>query len=153
MTESQNMEIYISYAIKDENDAIELMKRLGPLQRDFGFHFWWRGKITAGKVFKEEMIEHLRKSFIYVALCSSDYFVSEECFSERVAALRLNKKIIAINFRASALEYSDLKNADLITPSLEKHIRKYSDIDEAWGKAVEDILNYVKSFQIGDEKE
>ncbi len=81
---SAPLELFYSYAHKDEPLRQELEKQLSPLQHD-GLITGWRDRdINAGQEWERAIDQHLESAGIILLLISSDFMASEYCYSKEM---------------------------------------------------------------------
>jgi ribosomal protein L40E len=80
----KSIEVFFSYASKDERLVSELEKHLSIMQRQGLIIGWHDSKIDAGQEWKEESNVHLDKADIILLLISADFMTSEHCYSNQM---------------------------------------------------------------------
>jgi TIR domain-containing protein/biotin-dependent enzyme len=78
---SRIINIYVSYAHKDERFAKKLNTHLGPLQREGLIELWYDRDISAGMEWEQQINEHLNEAHIILLLISPDFVDSDYCYS------------------------------------------------------------------------
>jgi hypothetical protein len=90
------LEIFLSYAHRDERLQEELNKHLAPLRRSALINVWHDRKIGPGKDFDAEIDKWLTSADIVLLLVSPDFINSDYCYQrEMKAALRRHKTGVA----------------------------------------------------------
>ncbi len=77
---SEPLELFFSYAHKDEELRDELAKQLEILRRRGFIKPWHDRKITAGTESKGRIDEHLETARIILLLISADFLASDYCY-------------------------------------------------------------------------
>src|SRR5690349_19543664 len=78
------LELFYSYAHKDETLRDQLNTHLSILQREQYISVWHDREISAGSVWAEEIDTHLKSARIILLLVSSDFLASDYCYSIEV---------------------------------------------------------------------
>jgi tetratricopeptide (TPR) repeat protein len=81
---TRTIEVFYSYAQKDELLRKELEKHLSILRRQRLITNWHDGEITAGEVVKREIDAHLNTAQIILLLVSPDFLASDFCYESGV---------------------------------------------------------------------
>src|SRR5437660_9443715 len=74
------LNVFYSYAHKDEKLRDELGKHLYPLKRQGLIVDWYDRDISAGKEWEQEIDTHLTTSHIILLLISPDFVASDYCY-------------------------------------------------------------------------
>ena len=74
------IEVFFSYAHKDEDLRDELAKHLTLLQRQKVIKAWHDRNISAGTEWKDQIDVHLESAHIILLLISSDFLASDYCY-------------------------------------------------------------------------
>jgi len=77
---SQALEVFCSYAHRDEALRDDLVKHLGLLQRQGVIAAWHDRKITAGTEWAGAIDAHLQSAQIILMLVSADFMASDYCY-------------------------------------------------------------------------
>ena len=77
---AKSLEVFFSYAHKDEKWRKELEKHLSLLKRQGLIAGWNDREIGAGKEWKQEIDTHLKTAHIILLLISPDFMVSDFCY-------------------------------------------------------------------------
>jgi hypothetical protein len=77
---SQTLEVFFSYAHRDEALRVELVKHLSLLQRQGVITAWHDRKITAGTEWAGAIDAHLQSAQIILMLVSADFMASDYCY-------------------------------------------------------------------------
>src|SRR5918997_4147517 len=84
MTETPNaaprIEVFVSYAHKDEALWHELEKHLALLRRQGVITTWYDRQISAGSEWAQEIDTHLNTAQIILLLISADFLASDYCY-------------------------------------------------------------------------
>ena len=84
--------IFISYAHKDSDQVLEILKRM---QGD-GYRFWFDGGIDPGTEWDENIAAHINGCDYFIAFVSGNYLDSDNCKDELNFARDLNKKRLIV---------------------------------------------------------
>lgn len=91
------VEIFFSYAHKDEPLLQELKVHLSPLKRQGLIDIWYDRNISAGTNWEPEINEHLNNAQVILLLVSPDFVASDYCYSiEMTRALERHNRGEAI---------------------------------------------------------
>ncbi|WP_227686929.1 COR domain-containing protein [Spirosoma arboris] len=147
---SQTVNIFISYAHEDVQYKDELMKSLKPLIRQDKIQVWQDFEITAGQRWNDEIMGHLERAHIVIALMSPDFIDSDFCYSIELAnalkaEARGEKTIIPIQVRPSAWE--DLRPIGAIQGIPAKPVTKYSKRDDGWMEVYKGVGRALDRWQ------
>lgn len=77
---AKGIEVFFSYAHKDEKWRKELEKHLSLLKRQGLISGWNDREIGAGKEWKQEIDRHLKNAHIILLLISPDFMTSDFCY-------------------------------------------------------------------------
>jgi formylglycine-generating enzyme required for sulfatase activity len=139
------IEIFFSYARKDELLRDELAKHLKPLRQEGIIKDWHDREIPPGAEWQNEIDRHLESAQIILLLISADFLASDYCYS-----FELKRALERHNSREACvipviLRSCDWKNTDFgklqVLPTDGKPIqsRSWFDLDEAFTDVVEGL--------------
>src|SRR2546430_141747 len=87
------VEIFYSYAHKDEDFRIELEKHLSLMRRNGEIAGWHDRNISAGTDWKDSIDKHLESAQIILLLISADFLASDYCYEiEMTRAMERHKE-------------------------------------------------------------
>src|SRR5947209_7164094 len=75
------IEVFFSYAHKDEPLLKKLEKHLGLLKRQGFIDIWYEHEIRPGTEWEQEIRQHLNTAQIILLLISPDFMASDYCYS------------------------------------------------------------------------
>ncbi len=81
---TRTIEVFISYAHRDEKSREELEMHLKALKLHGHISIWHDRKISPGKELDREINEHLNKAHIILLLISPDFIASDYCYGIEV---------------------------------------------------------------------
>src|SRR5947209_2709003 len=148
---SRAIEIFCSYAHKDEKLRDELERHLSPLRREGKIKSWFDRMIEAGEEWKGKIDEHLNSANVILLLISSDFVHSDYCYDiEMARALerqgRGEARVIPIILRPCAWERTQFAHLQAL-PAGAKPVTSWPNQDEALlsaaqgiGKVVDELL-------------
>jgi len=79
-----SLEVLFSYSHHDERLRNELDKHLALLKRQNLIRVWHDRKITPGKDFNHEILQHLETADLILLLISADFLTSEYCYTREM---------------------------------------------------------------------
>jgi hypothetical protein len=82
---TEPIEVFLSYAHKDEELKNELVKHLSILKRQGVIRAWHDREITAGTEWANEIDTHLNAARVILLLISSDFLASDYCYDIELA--------------------------------------------------------------------
>ncbi|HEY0753735.1 MAG TPA: tetratricopeptide repeat protein [Ktedonobacteraceae bacterium] len=135
MPTTQPIEVFCSYAYKDEELLRELKAHLSSLQRQKLVSLWYDRRLVAGKDWRHELDEHMNSARLILLLISSDFLASDYCYGiEMQRALERHDageaRVVPILLRP--VDWQDESIARLqALPSGAQPITRWSDRDEA----------------------
>ena len=91
---------FVSYSHKDKS---RVMDKLRVLQR-MGFRLWYDDGLRAGENWRENLLEKIRESKLFIVFSSSNSTVSEGVTLEIHAAYTLKKKIVIVKMDESSFK-------------------------------------------------
>jgi internalin A len=127
--------VFISYAHKDDELRQELRSALSPLERLNKLKIWDDRDINAGSEWEKEIFRELEAADIVLCLVSADFIQSEFCYSKELKlAMEAHEKgekiVIPIRLRKCAWEALDI--AKLQGTPTSEWITSSSNKDEVW---------------------
>jgi hypothetical protein len=152
MPDTSSIEVFVSYAHRDEELKNELLKHLSGLRRRKVIAGWHDGEIGAGEEWERQISEHLNKADIILLLISSDFLASDFCYDiELKRAMERHEageaRVIPIILRDvdwTGAPFSKLK----ALPKDGKPVtsKYWSSADEAFRNATEGIRKEVEKL-------
>jgi hypothetical protein len=76
----QPINLFFSYAHRDEDLRDELNKHLSLLKRQGVIHAWHDRDISAGEAWKQAIDDNLNRADIILLLVSADFLASDYCY-------------------------------------------------------------------------
>lgn len=142
---TRNIEIFISYAHKDEKLKKELEKYLKVLKTQGHISVWHDRKIAPGKDIDREIDEYLGKAHIVILLVSPDFMASDYCYSIEVKkALQRHEanecRVIPIILRPALWKIAAFSKL-LALPTDSKPVTEWKNRDRAF-------LNIINGIQM-----
>jgi hypothetical protein len=143
------MEIYLSYTDEDETGGKRLKSLLKPLAKNYDFTVWSRQDVVLGTIWQREMARHLENAWLFIPLLSSDFFASDRCQAETMAALRIKGKlrIVSILFRPCFTDVLPFENNPMF-PNSEKPITLWNNQDKAWLQVQSGLLTIIDEMRL-----
>jgi VCBS repeat-containing protein len=134
------LNIFCSYAPEDEVLFKQLENHLSRLRRQKQFVISTRGKIPAGEVVKDEIIQQMKEAHIILLLLSPDFVASDEIWSlERVEAIkrRQNEEAIVIPVLLRPFDWEDFDlptslHDQKVLPKNARAVTTWQNQDEAF---------------------
>jgi ribosomal protein L40E len=144
------IEIFFSYARKDERLMSELEKHLYIMQRQGLITGWHDNKISPGEEWEQETTVHLNKADIILLLISPDFMASEYCYSAQMAcALERHEKgealVIPVILRAVDLEGAPFYKLTTL-PKNAKPVTHWQRRDDAFVDISKGIRSAIKTL-------
>jgi TIR domain len=137
------IEIFFSYARKDELLRDELAKHLKPLQQEGIITAWHDREIPPGAEWQNEIDRHLESAQIILLLISSDFLASDYCYSrelKRALERHESKEACVIPVILRSCDWQNTGFGKLqVLPTDGKAIKGWSDIDEAFTDVVKGL--------------
>ncbi len=138
------IELFYSYAHKDEKLRDELAKQLAILKRQKIIKEWHDRKIAAGTEWKGQIDQHLETAHIILLLISADFIASDYCYdTELKRAMERHEKgkarVIPIILRACAWQNAPFGKLQAL-PKDGKAVTSWGNRDEAF----EDVARGIK---------
>ncbi len=147
-----SVNVFVSYAHRDEELKNELLKHLSGLRRRNVISGWHDGEIGAGEEWEKQISEHLNKADIILLLISSDFLASDFCYDvELKRAMERHEagaaRVIPVILRDvdwTGVPFSKLK----ALPRDGKPVtsKSWSSVDEALRNATEGIRKEVEKL-------
>lgn len=146
------VEVFYSYAQKDDALRNELEKHLGTLKRLKLIKDWHNQNIQAGTDWKRVVNAHLHAATIILLLISSDFMASDYCYSiEMQQALERHKQgkaqVIPIILRPVDLEDTPIASLHAL-PSNGKPITTWSNRDAAFTDVAKGIREVIQELKV-----
>ncbi|WP_438001920.1 toll/interleukin-1 receptor domain-containing protein [Sorangium sp. So ce185] len=134
------IDVFISYARRDESALRELVAHLALLQRQGVLRAWHDREIDAGAHWEAEVREHLEAAQLILLLVSADFIASPSCWDvemERAMARHAagSARVIPILLRACDWKGAPFGHLSAL-PDSERPIQGRADRDEAWTDVV-----------------
>jgi formylglycine-generating enzyme required for sulfatase activity len=141
------IEIFFSYARKDELLRDELAKHLKPLQQEGIIEAWHDREIPPGTEWQNEIDRHLESAQIILLLISSDFLASDYCYSRELKrALERHDSneacVIPVILRSCDWQNTGFGKLQVL-PTDGKAIKGWSDIDEAFTDVVRGLRRSI----------
>lgn len=143
--------VFISYAHKDESFKDSLVEHMAGLKRSGYINEWNDRKIIAGQDWSDEISEKLESSSLILFLISSAFMNSDYCMNiEAMTALKMHQngqaQLIPIVVRS--VEWSDSELSKLqALPKDAQAISSWADQDDAWVDVIRGIKAHIAEFQ------
>lgn len=146
------IEVFISYAHEDEKLMKKLEKQLIILQRHGYITAWHDQKINAGQEWSQEISSHLNKAQIILLLVSTDFMVSNYCYSIEVKeALKRHDagecRVIPVILRPTFWKNAQFNKLQAL-PTYGKPVSEWSNKDKAFLDIAEGIQKVVEELSI-----
>ncbi len=137
------IQIYISYAEKDEEFKEELEMHLSLLKRQGLISTWHSRQIGLGKEKDKEVDSHIDTAHIILLLISSRFMASNYCYEQEMTqAMRRQAsgevRIIPILLRSTDWQKAPFGNLQGL-PRNRKPVASWRDRDEAWSEIAQEI--------------
>ena len=144
------IEVFISYAHKDERLRNELEKHLAILRRNGYITIWHDRRIAPGKVWGYEINTNLTKANIILLLISPDFMASDYCDSVEVKqALKRHEagecRVIPVILRPVSWQDAAFSTLRAL-PANGKPVTEWSNRDKAFLDITEGIRNVVEEL-------
>jgi len=141
------VEIFYSYAHKDERLRKKLEVHLSLLKQEGLITGWYDREIRAGAEWSSEIEAHLNSAHIILLLVSPDFMASDYCYSiEMKRALERHQakeaRIIPIILRPTDWERAPFSKLQVL-PADRRPVSRWSDRDEAFLHIARDIRKAV----------
>jgi len=147
---SQALEVFFSYAHRDETLRDELVKHLSPLQHQGVITAWHDRKITAGTEWAGAIDVHLQSAQIILLLVSADFMASAYCYDvemQRAMARHEAKeaRVIPVILRPVVWQGAPFGKLQAL-PTGGNPITTWSNQDTAFVNVVYGILTVVQEL-------
>ena len=145
------LNVFYSYARKDEKLRSELGKHLTPLKRQNLIKDWYDRDISAGKEWEQEIAMHLNTSQIILLLISPDFLASDYCYGiEMKRALERHEageaRIIPIMLRPVDWQGTPFRKLQTL-PKNAKAVTSWSSKENAFVEVAKGIREAVKELK------
>jgi formylglycine-generating enzyme required for sulfatase activity len=141
------IEIFFSYARKDELLRDELARHLKPLQQEGIIKAWHDREIPPGTEWQNEIDRHLESAQIILLLISSDFLASDYCYGrelKRALERHESKEACVIPVILRSCDWQNTGFGKLqVLPTDGKAIKGWSDIDEAFTDVVRGLRRSI----------
>lgn len=155
------IELFYSYAHKDEALREELEKHLSLLKRQGYITTWHDRRIIAGQEWASEIDAYLNTAKLILLLVSPDFMASDYCYDvevRRAVERHQQREAFVIPIILRSVDWQDAPFGKLqALPKDAKPIKSWTDQDEAFlsvatgiRKAVEEITRRSSPFQSSD---
>jgi hypothetical protein len=146
------MEIFISYAHRDEPYRVELEKHLSNLRDQNLITDWHDRKIVPGQDWAREIDSHLEAAAVILLLVSSDFMHSRYCSEkEMTRALARHEEggavIIPVLIRPVDFDGARFSHLHAL-PTDKKAVSSWSNHDEAWVDVVRGIRRAIETIRL-----
>lgn len=81
---SEPIKVFVSYARRDQDLCVELIKHLKILKNQGWIQDWHDGQISAGSEWEKEIETHLNSAQIILLVISSDFLASDYCYHKEL---------------------------------------------------------------------
>jgi hypothetical protein len=140
LTDRPVMEIFCSYADKDEPLRQQLEQHLSLLSRQGMVTFWHKRRIAPGVNCSQEIDSHLETASLLLLLVSADFLASDYCYGiemQRVLQRHESEEACVIPILLRSCDWQNAPFASLqILPTTGKPITRWRDRDAAWTDVV-----------------
>ena len=148
---AEALELFYSYAHKDERLRNELDKHLYNLKRQGLIHDWYDRDISAGTDWEQAIDSHLNAAQVILLLISPDFMASEYCYSiEMERALERHKageaRVIPILLKPvdwSGAPFSSLQ----VLPRNRRAVTSWKDRNAAFAEIAKEIRETLKQLR------
>jgi formylglycine-generating enzyme required for sulfatase activity len=143
------IEIFFSYARKDELLRDELAKHLKPLQQEGIIKAWHDREIPPGAEWQNEIDRHLESAQIILLLISADFLASDYCYSfelKRALERHASNEACVIPVILRSCDWQNTRFGKLqVLPTDGKPIqsRSWFDLDEAFTDVVKGLRRSI----------
>jgi hypothetical protein len=142
-TNQAAIQVFVSYAHKDDAHCRRLVTELAQLERDQVIHVWTDHKLVAGEIWDAELRRRLEISDLILLLISSDFMASDYIagveFTNALDRLKRGEvQVVPILIRMCDWERLSFLQ---VLPSDAKPVTKWADPDDAWF----DVLSGLKA--------
>jgi hypothetical protein len=146
------LNVFVSYAHKDERFRRELIKALAPLKREGLITHWDDVQIPAGHAIDPLIADRLRTSDLILLLISNDFIASRYCYDvEMAAALERHRTgqalVVPLIVRPTDWRSSPFANLKALpTDGVPMTSRKWRSLDEAMTSVTGGLRDAVGAF-------
>jgi hypothetical protein len=145
------VEIFFSYAHRDESLRDELAKHLKLLERDNVIKTWHDRQITAGDEWKNEIDIHLETADIILLLISADFLASDYCYDIELkrALERYESKearVIPVILRSTDWQHPPFDKLAAL-PTNGRPVTDWPNQDEAFTDVVKGIRKAIEQIR------
>jgi O-acetyl-ADP-ribose deacetylase (regulator of RNase III) len=147
----ETVELFISYAHKDEALKDELNKHLTVLQKQGAIASWHDRKIIAGEEWKDEIDTHLESAQIILLLISPDFMASNYCYEiEMQRALERHEskeaRVIPVILRPVSWSKANFSKLQAL-PKDGKPVTTWTNQDEAFVNVIDGLLLVIEQMR------
>jgi len=151
-TDSNGIEIFISYSHEDEPLLERLLTHLSGLKRAGIITVWHGRNISAGVPWEEEIDKYLSNAQIVLLLVSANFLASEYCYAvEFPRAMERHEQRTArvISIILSPCRWRDTPLAKLqVLPKGAKPVSQWADTEQAFVSITDGIAEVVKELTL-----
>ncbi len=145
------LNVFYSYAHKDEKLRDELGKHLYPLKRQGLIIDWYDRDISAGKEWEQEIDTHLNTSHIILLLISPDFIASDYCYGiEMKRALERHEtgdaRVIPILLQSVDWQGTPFRKLQML-PRNAKAVTRWPNRADAFTEVARGIRETIKDLQ------
>jgi formylglycine-generating enzyme required for sulfatase activity len=141
------IEIFFSYARKDELLRDELAKHLKPLLQEGIITAWHDREIPPGAEWQNEIDRHLESAQIILLLISADFLASDYCYSfelRRALERHESNEACVIPVILRSCDWQNTRFGKLqVLPTDGKAIKGWSDLDDAFTDVVRGLRRSI----------
>jgi hypothetical protein len=147
------LNVFVSYAHRDERLRLEVEKHLSPLRRSRAIATWCDHRIAPGAEIRQEITNSLTTSDLVLLLVSPDFMNSDYCYlREMNCALRRHRtgqaKVIPIILRP--VDWNSTPIGKLLAlPRDGKPVTSWSKRDEALLDVAKGVRRAIEDMQVG----
>jgi CHASE2 domain-containing sensor protein len=154
-SKSSTVELFVSYAAKDDELRKEFSKHLSSLKGNGTIRDWSEDDITGGSVREDEIRRNISQAQIILLLISSDFLDSKFCKGSELKEAMLRHEqgkasVIPIILRPVYLQGTPFSNLQML-PKNQKPVTRWEDRDEAFTEVViglREIIEKISEVQI-----
>ena len=140
------LKVFITYARKDKEAKIDLIKSLTVMKRNKLIEIWHDNEMYGGDRWQHEIFsKHLPTSDLLLYIVSIDSLASENCYKEFEVAIKKKIKVIPIIFSGSDWENDQLSELQGF-PDNFKPINEWTPESKAWKNVVAGIRKTVNQM-------
>jgi tetratricopeptide (TPR) repeat protein len=148
----KSIEVFFSYARKDEELRDELELQLSILKRQGLISAWYDREISAGKEWMHEIDDHLNTAQIIILLISANFVASDYCYGiEMMKALKRHEageaRVIPVILRAVDWRETPFGKLQAL-PKDAKPITSWNNRDEAFLSVARGVRKAVEELTI-----